>query len=443
MVIYVNSDGGYGSRFNVHFNSEGNYSRVNHTVMIIEAQPKYNQLFGGNVSYWDGDIEYPNGMNIKYSPYDRETILRNYHGTMIFPESCKTYYSAFKNSRIYGNIVFQNNSIRNASSAFDDCDFIQEKPFDLRGKGNDGDISKLFAKSSSRVTQFICPDIYFDNSFNGNFALAFSSGFEPMQQISETNVHIEGSFISLNMYGMFLNAPYFNGKLDFNFDVLTNLQVSNMLKGCSNFNQPVTFPNNIYNFTGLSCFRDCINFNSTIDLPENSTGTLQYMLMGCTEYNKPFNFPENSNFFADSFFTGCSNFNSPVVIPESSNISGIVMRNCVNWHSELYYYPQSPSHIFDMEIDYNVLTHLCNVSYDAPSNFKNGVSLQEAFHGKIYKHDTRNPYNAETEFAVDRFELDSMGIFFTVYPNTNGNNAYLEIYKQAYVDFHDSVIQHI
>lgn len=498
MNIYVNSSPGsaYGSHFNVHFNSEGDYLGTP-SVRIYEETAIYNEEFQSNVSYWNGDIEFPNGMT-NFSTWGHAT-LRNYGGSMIFPDSCGGFDDAFRDCKYNGKLKFGQGCVTALTEAFRGADFKMSGPLNLRGlavNDNCSCIGIFRGASRSRLTEFNCPDVYFDNGFSrcdSSFAAVTSTGYPDAHIITGANIHFEGNYNNLYASGMFSGSKWFNGKVYFNIpSVEGKCAVSGMFYNCNAFNKSVTFPdsvgefvaNTIFEFCNIldspitfpktvdgNCnlslaFSDCTEFNSVITFPETINGKFfaPHMMARCIHFNKPVTLPVSQNTYAPGMLENCFNFNSPVVIPESEgNLDvTVLLDKCPNWHSSLYFYgnfnPSTnsyhPAYVLSLDIEYNTLTSLCNVRYTITSDYvdapvKNGVSLYEAFHGSIYMHDLRKfpsePMNAIADEAIaDLGIMKNMGIFFNVRPNPNGNANYLyEKYYPAMIAFHDSIMHYI
>lgn len=492
MNIYVNSSPGsaYGSHFNVHFNSEGDYLGTPF-VRIYEETAIYNEELQSNVSYWNGDIEFPNGMT-NFSTWG-PAALRNYGGSMIFPNTCHDLSYAFYNSRFFGDVKLNEGSVNTLSSMFSGADFNTTKALNLKGIGNGNASCVGMFVGTNRVTEFKCPDVYLDNTFS-QFTRMFGAYSDSQDQhiLSGANIHFEGNFNNLQADSMFQDSKWFNGKVYFNISTVSNnCNVSYMFKNCNAFNKSVTFPDSVGEFAApyifqfcnildspvtfpktvdgncnlLLAFRGCTEFNSVITFPETITGKFYApnMMDGCIHFDKPVTLPVSQNTYAPQMLQNCFNFNSPVVIPESEGplyISWFLDR-CPNWHSSLYFYgnfnPSTNSYhtayVLSLRIEYNILTRLCNVMYTSSSDtqdapVKNGVSLYEAFHGSIYMHDLRvfSPgiENAIAREAIaDQGIIKNMGIVFNVRPNPNGNANYLyEQYYPAIIAFHDSIMHY-
>lgn len=115
----------------------------------------------------------------------------------------------------------------------------------------------------------------------------------------------------------------FNGNVRFQH---TPVNMSNMFRECSNFNQNIQIPVGP-NQNCFAMFENCYNLDRTIKLPDNVDAA--YSFYGCSNLSRSITIPTNSNLYM--MFGACTNFNAPMYVPafpqgsdsDSSNGYGI------------------------------------------------------------------------------------------------------------------------
>ena len=136
--------------------------------------------------------------------------------------------------------------------------------------------------------------------------------------------------------------------------------VSSLFLSCSNFNQPVIIPNKVNNC--MNMFKGCLSFNQPLTIP-NSVKIMSYMLYGCNSFNQPLTIP-NSVTACGSIFAS-STYNNIVTIEEGTLYVGSLFQSAIFFNS--------PVNIPDSVITANSMFQGAN-SFNQPVNFGNNIT---------------------------------------------------------------------
>ena len=135
----------------------------------------------------------------------------------------------------------------------------------------------------------------------------------------------------------------FSGCSKFNQPVTIGNSVTDMTRtfaDCSNFNQPVTIPDNVTDMTYT--FSRCSNFNQPVTIPDNVTD-MSYTFADCSSFNQPVTIPNSVTNMMDTF-SGCSSFNQPVTIPDNVTDMTYTFSRCSNFNQPV----TIPDNVTDM-----------------------------------------------------------------------------------------------
>lgn len=197
-----------------------------------------------------------------------------------------------------------------------------------------------------------------------------------------------GDVILPNSYQPFTDANIANiyfrcaGDTNFNPSAPINLPTGHCdFGGCTNFNTPITSPEETSWLAWSRVFEGCTNFNQPVSIPNGAVFCNQ-MFINCTNFNELVNI-SNTVITCEAMFINCTSFNKPVNITDSVLACSNMFNNCRSLNSDVSlgnnvyscYYMFSNCRSLNSHITLDNNASYCMYAFINCTNFNQSITL--------------------------------------------------------------------